>query len=193
MLRSILLAAALLIGTTGAATSAVTIDESAQGDISNDPGDPTARTLISGTNSVIGTMGPGDLEYFRFVVPSGMRLDGITLSDFAGDSFVSFLAVQRGSTFTVAPSTGSAAGLLGWTHFSNVGQDLLPAMGTSGFGAEGFTPPLPAGTYTFWMQEIDADVQYRLDFDVTAVPEPSLWLMLACGLVAVTLFQRRRA
>jgi hypothetical protein len=179
---ALLMIAALLLGSSHPASSAVVHDESLHGDISGNRSDPTSLDLGAGVSSIIGAMGPNDLEYFRLVIPVGLQLDSIVLSDYGGDSFVSFLAVQRGTTFTVAPDATSAAGLLGWTHFSNLGADLLAAMSSPSFGSEGFSPPLPAGAYTFWMQEVDAPVQYRLDFNVSAVPEPATWIMLACGL-----------
>jgi hypothetical protein len=180
-------------GLGSSAHAAVLHDESVQGDLSGNRLDPTRRTLALGTNSVIATTVPLDLEYLTLTVPSGLALSQIVLAEFTGDSFVSFIAVQRGDIMSVTPAATTAAGLLGWAHFSAVGSDFLPTMGSSGGGAEGFTPPLQAGTYAFWIQEIDAPVQYRLDFNVTAIPEPAQWVLMSLGLIALRALRRKEA
>jgi hypothetical protein len=177
------------------AQAAVFHDESIQGDLSDDRLDPTRHTLALGTSSLLAGTAPFDLEYLTLTIPDGLALSQIVLADFTGDSFVSFIGAERGDIMSVTPAATTAAGLLGWAHFSAVGSDLLPIMGASGFGAEGFVPPLPAGTYAFWIQEIDAPVQYRLDFNVAAVPELSQWAMMSIGLMtlgALHTWKRRR-
>ena len=146
------------LGITGAAFGAMLHDEGIQGDLSGDRLAPTVHTLAAGTNSVVAGMGPGDLEYLTLALPAGLKLDQIILADFTGDSFVSFIAVERAANMSVLASTPSAAGLLGWAHLTTVGGDVLAVMGSSGSGATGFVPPLAAGTYAFWLQEIDAPV-----------------------------------
>ena len=56
---------------------------------------------------------------------------------------------------TVSTGATDATGLLGWVHYdaSDIGTNILPLMDSSGLGATGFTPPLRAGTYSFWVQE----------------------------------------
>ena len=109
----------------------------------------------------------------------------------------SFIGVQQGSTFTIEPTVVSAAGMLGWTHFGTLpGQvqtDILDDIGNGGFGATGFTPPLPAGVYTFWIQEAGGTkVSYQMDFVLGPVPEPDSWLLLAAGLAATVIGVGRR-
>lgn len=185
-----LLLYALALGSS--AHAATLHDESVQGDLSGDRLNPTRHTLALGTNSVIAETAPLDLEYLTLTVPGGLLLSEIVLAEFTGESFVSFIAVQRGDIMPVTPAITTAAGLLGWAHFSAVGSDLLGIMGSSGAGAEGFVPPLPAGTYAFWIQELDAPVQYRLDFNVSPVPEPAQWVMVSLGLIALGALHRRR-
>ena len=49
-----------------------------------------------------------------------------------------------------------------------VGSDILPNIG-SGDGAQGFSGALPAGDYTFWIQETgDAPATWSLDLVVSA-------------------------
>lgn len=180
-------------GLGSGAQAAALHDESVQGDLLGDRLDPTRHTLALGTSSVIAETAPLDLEYLTLTVPSGLALSQIVLAEFTGDSFVSFIAAQRGDIMSVTPATTTAAGLLGWAHFTAVGSDLLGIMGSSGAGAEGFVPPLSAGTYAFWIQEIDAPVQYRLDFNVSAIPEPSQWVLMSLGLIALGALRRKTA
>lgn len=108
---------------------------------------------------------------------------------------VSFVGVQAGSVMTVPPNTGTAAGLLGWTHYgsADVGLDILRPMGLAGAGASGFTPPLSAGTYTFWVQDFSGtDIGYEFQYTVTPVPEPAKTALMLIGLGAVGAAVRRR-
>jgi hypothetical protein len=84
---------------------------------------------------------------------------------------------------------------LGYTHFGpgagNVGLDILPSMGT-GAGSQGFTAPLAAGSYTFWIQQLGALTNYDFNFAVTRVPEPSSLLLAVVGLGILPLLAHRR-
>jgi len=71
-------------------------------------------------------------------------------------------------------------------------QDLLPQIG-SGTGAQGFIPPLPADSYTLWLQQLGQPTTYQLEFQVTPVPEPkSASVCAAALLVAAWVIRRRR-
>jgi hypothetical protein len=158
---------------------------------------PTALTLADGVNSLFASTGAGDLEYVQLTVPVGERLEHIDLISYSLPNTQSFIAVQQGSTFTIPPSASTAVGLFGWTHFGTLpGQvqtDILDDIGNGGFGATGFTPPLPAGVYTFWIQEAGGTkVSYQMDFVLGPVPEPDSWLLLAGGLAATVIGVRRR-
>jgi len=90
------------------------------------------------------------------------------VSGTSGDE-TGFIGVQTGTQMTVPPDTPSAEGLLGWTHFGfgvgNVGQDILQSMGSNGFGATGFVPPLPSNNYTFWIQQLNFEpTEYQFEF-----------------------------
>jgi hypothetical protein len=55
-----------------------------------------------------------------------------------------------------------------------------------------FTGPLPAGTYSFWVQEATVGtVNYGLEF--TVAPEPASWTMLLTGMAALAGTARRAA
>src|SRR5262249_23580572 len=70
----------------------------------------------------------------------------------------------------------TAADLLGYVHFgtgaANVGTDVEPSLATA-LGAQGFTPPLGTGSYSFWIQNTTpVSTAFQFDFIVTALPEP---------------------
>ena len=150
------------------ATADVLWNEFDQIDISGDRFNPTMVTVGAGTHSLVATSQAGDREYITITIPAGFsltRIDHVSY-DFISDT-LAFMGVQVGPIITLPPNTPSPAGLLGWTHFgvNTVGQDVLDNLG-NGPGATGFTPPLPAGTYAFWIQQIGGVCEYQLDFVV---------------------------
>ncbi len=177
-------------------------NEAVNGDLSSDGLAPTVLTVAAGGNAVRGTTGrefPGgavDRDYFTITVPAGHELSALTV--LAGTSVLgdgSFIGLMSGSTFSVPPTTQTAAGLLGWTLFNenNIGDDLLGFMSTPNFGSSGFSPPLPAGSYSFWVQETAVGVSsYALSLAVTAVPEPATALFMLGGLAAFAAARKRR-
>jgi len=134
---------------------------------------------------------PGD--YLTFNVASGFRLEALVLVSVSTDD-LSFIAVQSGATFTEPPGDPDPANLLGWVHFDPTlaGTDILDDMGL-GDGAIGFTPPLPSGDYSFWIQNINSDgTDYEMHFVVSAVPVPAALPLLGWGLLALGGYARRR-
>ena len=148
--------------------------------------------LSQGSNSLIATSQIGDREFVALTIPAGLQLSSLIQVSYVGDDGVAFAGVQAGPQLTVDPDGFDPTGLLGWTHFGPFnfpdGSDILPSMGT-GFGADGFTPPLPAGTYTFWLQQAgDVPTTYELNFVVTPAPG-TLAILSISGLGSV---RRRR-
>lgn len=178
------------------AQASVVYSESVSGDLSGSGLSPTPITVALGSNQVFGTTGRTagviDLDYFTFTVPVGQVLTGITIlpgTAGLGAEGDSFIGMQAGSQLTVSPTATSATGLLGWFHYdsSDVGTNILPLMGTSGLGSTGFIPPLPAGSYSFWVQELSTGTApYGFDFSI-ATPEPAPWAMLLAGLALIAL------
>lgn len=198
----LLLPALFCAGLVSGAQAATVWDEAVAGDLANLGTSPTALTLGLGANTVRGTTGRisgvVDRDYFSFTLPEGWQLDTLTVlpgSTFLGASGLSFIAVQAGPQVTVNPTGGSATGLLGWTHYSenDIGVDILQVMGF-GPGASGFSGSLPAGSYSFWIQETGTGTAaYHLEFGVSAVPEPAAALLLLGGLAALGAVCRPRA
>ena len=201
LLPGALVAAAALSGVMNGAHAATAWDESVSGDLANIGTGPTAVTLGQGSNIITGTTGRSaagvvDRDYFVFTLPTGWRLDSVTLlpgTTFLGPSGLGFIGVQAGTQVTVNPTGGSATGLLGWWHYNlnDMGTDILPSMGAA-FGASGFVGSLPAGSYAFWIQETaTGTAAYNFDFRVSAVPEASTALMLLAGLAGLGFLRRR--
>ena len=155
----------------GSSALAAGYNEKKSGDLSNDRLTPTTVKLKVGPNVIAGSFGTKngatDRDYFTIKVPADHVLDAIILEPETTVGLnLSFIGVQDGKVITVPPVGGSPADLLGYTHFgeSMEGTDILPAMG-DGAGSKGFTPPLPAGTYTFWVQELaTCKCNYRFTF-----------------------------
>ena len=163
-----------------AARSATVWSESTNGDLSNNQSAPSAVTLASGTNSVIGTVGGGDLQdWLRVTVPAGFQLSTFVLHSYQSSDTQGFTGVQAGNAFVGNPQSDASA-YLGYAHFGTgatngslpatnlVGTDLLPIMGNTSiaFGSKGFTPPLSSGNYVFLIQQLGASTSYQFDFNV---------------------------
>jgi hypothetical protein len=190
------LALALITALQLATSAAWGMTHTEAGDFSDNGLAPDAFVLDPGLNVISARVGfhpdeSVDRDYFSLTVPSGYVLTSLVLG--AGTVIgggASFVGVQAGPVMTVDPLSGLPEGLLGWAHYGSafLGTDILGFMGF-GQGSTGYTPPLAAGTYTFWVQDYSAAVlPYVYEFGVTPVPEPGVfWLMLAgCLLLALT-------
>jgi len=157
-------------------TETLAYDELIDGDLSTDRENPTVRALAAGANSVaLMTGGEGDRQdYLTVQLEPCMTLDSVFVQSYegSGGDEIGALILQRGNTLTVDPTQAfnSIDQLLGFTLFgtANVGLDVL-AMAGQGEGAEGFTTPLPADNYTFWLNQTGPQATYELIFNVSLV------------------------
>jgi hypothetical protein len=160
-----------LIVAVGSTAWAANWDEAGQGDLSNNRTTPTPIQLDIGSNLLSASTRGGDLEYVAITIAQG-EWSSLTVSSYTGNDGVAFVGIQSGSTFTESPGDPNVQNLLGYAHFGpgsgNVGMNILPELGTAG-GAQGFTPPLPAGTYTLWLQQQGSVTNYQLDFLVSSI------------------------
>lgn len=170
-------------------------NESVQGDLSNNRFEPTMLMVAPGSNQFFGLMnaaGPNgevDRDYFTLTIPEGHQLSSITLDIYFSQDFAAFLGIQPGPVFPNDPDTVQPNDLLGWTLISTMeeGQNVLPIMGSNGTG---FTPPLPAGTYSFWAQQTGDRTEYALTFGVEPIPAPGALTLITAG--SWLLLRRRR-
>ena len=146
----------------------VLFDEAVDGDIINDPNNPDFLQLVVGQNRVNATVVSPDLDYITINVPDGSELSAIELTEYTSLDDVSFIGMQTGEVFTETPEDPNPANLFGFILFGGAleGGDILELMGANP-DAQGFTPPLEAGDYSFWIQDTGPDlVTYRLSFVV---------------------------
>ncbi len=157
-------------------TQAADYSESTDGDLSNSRIDPTPFPLSVGANMLTATSGvEGDLEFVRADVPVNTRLASLVLQSYTSTSAAAFIGMRIGTSI---PEDATAGDLSGYTLFGtqlgNIGQDILPQMGTA-FGATGFTPPLPAGSYFFWLhQPSSVATTYQFNFNVESLAPPGV-------------------
>jgi hypothetical protein len=195
----------LIVGMGTSALDGTIWNEAIDGDLSNSGLAPTAvRPLTIGSNDIFGTTGRGssgvvDLDYFVINVPTGFALGSLTVlpGTQSGGNF-SFIGVEAGTQVTVPPNATSAAGLLGWWHYgpADINNDILPSMGIPADGSSGFAPPLGAGQYSFWIQELSTG-SFAYGFDLglvstASVPEPGTLTLCFVGLATLIPVLRRR-
>ena len=200
---------------------ALTWNETINGDLSDSGAAPTlVGTLSSGSNLFSGTMGtpggsvPLDADVWNFTIAAGYYLTGINLVGFtttapytvpssdpsydptALSSDLSFMAITNTGTIDMSDPSNHLSNAL-WTghtdSFGGVYTDLLGLLDAGpDFGGIGFNGPLPAGNYTFWIQEGTAQIGYQIDFVTSPVPVPEPGSALLLGVAGLWVLRRRR-
>ncbi len=192
-ITSLFLAAAAAVAPLTA--SGLTYTESVNGDLSGVRLSPTSLSLDVGSNLITGSVVMGDVDYVTLTIPAGASLAQLVLSNYATTDNLAFIAIQAGTQFTEPAIGTNVANLLGYSHidFSQPpGQDYLQLMADNGFGAIGYTPPLPSGSYTLWIQQTGTELTgYTWNAVVTA-PEPGALALFALGLGSLLAIRTRR-
>ena len=194
-------AALCFIVITGSAAADLMWDEDIDGDLSGDHLNPTQLYIQGMDNHVVFTTvgaedngGEQDREYFTFTISEGYELASIVLDSFETDpvSNLGFIGLAAGAVFPTPPDAPDPTQLLGYAlpGVADVGNDILQAIG-AGPGSQGFTGPLGAGTYSFWVQETGPSTDsWDLNFVVAEVPAPGALALLGLSGLAT---RRRRA
>ena len=160
-------------------------DEQIDGDLSDDHLNPTEVFTKGVNNNVLfETTAGDDRDYFTFTIEEGYELSAIILNLFETEpeGNLGFISINAGSTCT-DPDAPDVTSLLGYAliGFGNVGNDIMQDMGQGG-GAQGFSGPLGAGTYTIWAQETGPSSDlWSLNFVVNQIPAPGALAVLALG------------
>lgn len=157
----------LILASAGAAA---TYDEAMQGDLSDDRLAPTPFPLNAPSSLLAGSVTFGERDYFTVTVPVGAALNKIILTRYESSNARAFIGLQVGSQVTLDPSGNTSDGLLGYMHFGfdqvipgNLLVDLARSI------PPGFSLPLPAGNYSFWVNQTEpAPTFYEFNF-TTAV------------------------
>ncbi len=143
-------------------------DEASSGDLSNDFTQPSPLNFSTGTFKVAGTTGPGDRDYFSFVIPEGAVLSRLNLTKYESLDSLAFIGFEAGNALTFNPDTddiAEASKLLAYTLFggAQLNQNLLNSMTVR----EGESiSPLTAGEYSFWVQQTGIETNYELSFTI---------------------------
>ncbi len=157
-------------------------DESVNGPLGQAYVAPTSLGMLSsGTNSILGSVEavPNQFgwtlanDYFTFQVPTGFQVQGLNLT--VTQQILAWLG-----TFNYGTEIGY--------RYTSVSENLLPFF----WGSQ-----LPTGSYGMYisddnLQSVPTAVNYRLDFVVTPVPEPSTWALFMLGSLAFSTASRRR-
>ncbi len=191
--------------------SKVIHDEGADGTsdpFSSDNNNPTdVGKLAHGSNIVRGFINAartvGNVDVFTFEIDPGFQLDGIFVQEFAyitppsnPNERNAFLAIDDSRSFPYDASELEVgvdeSVFIGGTVF---GLDDLPGVGggnilpRAGFIAgSGFTAPLPAGIYTFYIQQTGPANTYALDLRVGEVVRQSVMAYTVSNVSNTALF-----
>ena len=191
MNRSFTMAGIAVAVLASTAVADVVWDEDIDGSLSTDRFNTTNfGTLSVGSNNMIADTQSGISKFFTFTIAEGEELSAMILDEWISEDDLGFLGVVTGDFFSVDPSNPDVTQLLGYVHHGDtfVGEDILPAMG-QGPGSIGFTGPLGAGTYSFWIRQGGADLTTQ-DINFVVTPAPGAFALLG---VAGLILRRRRA
>jgi len=144
-------------------------DEGEDGDLSNDGSNPSGIFVLEADvdNTIIANQvgNPRDVDFFTITIPQDFELQELIVVNYQSADDVAFIGIDDGPATDIDFNNPDPALLLGGTTYgtASIGNDILPAMGTLG-NATGFTPPLPAGDYTIWLNQTGNISESTLNF-----------------------------
>ncbi|MEN0078750.1 MAG: putative Ig domain-containing protein [Pseudomonadota bacterium] len=182
------------LGDVVAASASVTEDEfntpfseSVSGDLSGDNLAPTDLKVALGDNLITSAQQgnpdptPDDRDFFTITVPEGQVLEALILQSVSLQDTAGFIGFMDGPTFDadiegletnpeILPSNEGVVG--GYLYDAeDQGTDILPSLNGIGLG---FPVPLPAGTYTFWLNQNGPASETTLNFQLSEVGSLSI-------------------
>ena len=157
-------------------------NEAVDGRLSATPDAPTLLGSLSyGTNSIFGRVEAtpsqfgwtGTNDFFTFNIPAGSQVGAVYLT--VSQQILAWLGTA---------DFGTEIG----HRYTATSENLIPFFGGLPLSSGAF------GMYTYDndLQSFPTSVDYRLDFVVSTVPEPSTWALLALGGAACWCTTRRR-
>lgn len=184
--------------------AALVYNEANTGDLSGNRLAPTFINISPGDNLILGATGGSntgvDRDYFTITIAANQQLTAITLlpNTTVGGEF-SFIGIASGKTVSTNPADFTAAGLLGWWHYGagDINTDILSQMTTPSLGSSGFTAPLGAGDYAFWVQDFNPGViSYGFNLtvanlNIAPVPLPTGLVTFLSGLAMLSTVRRK--
>lgn len=196
-IRAVLL---LCLGISCSAVHASTVwDESTSGDLSGDPNAPTVVDFFFGSNIIIGSVAAtaDTRDYITFKVDSGFVLQSILLLNYfdldtGGIGNTGFHAIVAGATSYI-PDFDTMDLFLGGDHLNTLpsGTDTLPLLAAAPLAGTGFDVPLPAGSYTYVIQQTGPqNTGYALDFVIRKIPLPPAFPLFFAALGVLGLLVR---
>lgn len=169
--RQLILSMAFILTTVIATAQGLTYNEETDGDLSDQFDAPSGPFILeAGDNNITADQqgNPRDIDYITITLPPDLQLDQLVLDGYTaeGTNNEAFIGLQEGNAFTTDAMTTTASDLLGGMTYGggNLDTDLLPQIGQLGTG---FTPPLPTGTYTFWLNQTGPNSLATLRFVVS--------------------------
>jgi hypothetical protein len=148
-------------------------DEAIDGDLSDQRFNPTCFDLEVGINRLTATQQgtasgfPLDRDYMTIIIPPGLVLAELRVTAYDNPTDPAFIGFQEGTRFVGAPILITAGDLLGGHVYGDpdIGTDILPAMNALP-GVQGFPVPLPAGSYSFWLNQVGAQTTATFEFEL---------------------------
>ena len=112
-MRKISVILAVLFACSTNSFAATLWNEAVNGTLSANRLAPSAFTLATGDNDILGIIQGGKVDYVTLTVPANTTLSKLILESYVSTAQKAFFGIQQGSTFTEPTSGTNVAHLLG--------------------------------------------------------------------------------